>query len=81
MNLPGLLLALCIYFSVTSGPFVDKLSEAEFGRLHEQLQASSEVPWRTIPWKISLLDAQQLAARQAKPIFIWAMDGHPLGCT
>ena len=61
MNLPGLLLALCIYFPVTSGPFVDKLSEAEFGRLHEQLQASSEVPWRTIPWKISLLDAQRAA--------------------
>ena len=81
MNLPGLLLALCIYFPVTSGPFVDKLSEAEFGRLHGQLQASSEAPWRTIPWKISLLDAQRASVSQKKPIFIWAMDGHPLGCT
>jgi len=28
-----------------------------------------------------VLDAQAAAAREGKPIFIWAMDGHPLGCT
>jgi hypothetical protein len=27
------------------------------------------------------LSAQHSAAEQKKPIFIWAMDGHPLGCT
>jgi hypothetical protein len=59
----------------------DVLTEDGFRRLHQQLRPSPDEPWRTIPWRISLLDAQQLAARQAKPIFIWAMDGHPLGCT
>ncbi len=81
MNLTGLFLALCISFTATSDPFVEELSEAEFSRLHAKLQASSEAPWRTIPWKISLLDAQRASASQKKPIFIWAMDGHPLGCT
>ena len=57
------------------------LTPAEFEKLHKQLQPSPDEPWRTIPWKISLLDAQALAAEQQKPIFIWAMDGHPLGCT
>jgi len=28
-----------------------------------------------------VLDAQAAATREGKPIFIWAMDGHPLGCT
>jgi hypothetical protein len=28
-----------------------------------------------------LLEAQRIAAEAKKPIFIWAMDGHPLGCT
>jgi hypothetical protein len=58
-----------------------ELTEAEFRRLHEELQPAADEPWRTIPWKIALLDAQRTAAQEKKPIFIWAMDGHPLGCS
>jgi len=57
------------------------LSDAEFRNLHRQLQPPKSEVWRTIPWRVSLLEAQQVAARERKPIFIWAMDGHPLGCT
>ena len=53
----------------------------EFGQFKEACSASMDEPWRTIPWKISLIEAQNIAAREKKPIFIWAMDGHPLGCT
>lgn len=59
----------------------EELDEDRFRELHAQLQTDGKAPWRTIPWKIGLLDAQQTAAREGKPIFIWAMDGHPLGCT
>lgn len=38
-------------------------------------------PWRTIPWQTDLLEAQKIAVEQQKPLFVWAMDGHPLGCT
>ena len=58
-----------------------ELTEVEFRRLYRQLQPAPDEPWRTIPWKIALLNAQQTAAKEKKPIFIWAMDGHPLGCT
>ncbi len=58
-----------------------ELTDAEFRRLHAELQPAPDEPWRTIPWKIALLDAQRTAAKEKKPIFIWAMDGHPLGCT
>lgn len=57
-----------------------ELTDAKFRKLHKELQPGDE-PWRTIPWKISLLGAQKIAAKEKKPIFIWAMDGHPLGCT
>ena len=57
-----------------------ELTDERFQELHQQLQPADE-PWRTIPWKIALLDAQRAAAQSHKPIFIWAMDGHPLGCT
>jgi hypothetical protein len=53
----------------------------EFKALHAQLQPAKDEAWRTIPWKVSLIEAQAAAAREKKPIFIWAMDGHPLGCT
>ncbi len=59
---------------------IKPLSEERFHQLHAELQPGNE-PWLTIPWKIKLLDAQAAAARDGKPIFIWAMDGHPLGCT
>jgi hypothetical protein len=58
-----------------------ELTVDEFTTLHQQLQPPKEEAWRSIPWKISLLEAREIAAEQQKPIFIWAMDGHPLGCT
>ena len=41
----------------------------------------SAAAWRTIDWQTDLIIAQQQAVEQQKPLFIWAMDGHPLGCT
>ncbi|GAB5402759.1 MAG: hypothetical protein Aurels2KO_09900 [Aureliella sp.] len=56
------------------------LTEEKYYELLDSLRPGDE-PWLTIPWKTRLLDAQRAASRDAKPIFIWAMDGHPLGCT
>lgn len=57
------------------------LTEERFRQLHAELQPGEDELWRTIPWQTSLLAAQSMAAEQKKPLFIWAMDGHPLGCT
>ena len=56
------------------------LAEKEFTQLHAQLHPKDQT-WKSIPWRTSLLDAQRTAVKQQKPILIWAMDGHPLGCT
>ena len=40
-----------------------------------------EVRWQAIPWQTDLWEARRLAAEQGKPIFLWAMNGNPLGCT
>ena len=58
----------------------DELTLDLFQKLHAELVPENET-WKTIPWQTNLLTAQRLAARQKKLIFIWAMDGHPLGCT
>jgi hypothetical protein len=52
----------------------------------EKLQAlikpgNGEDRWAAIPWQTSLWEARKLAAEQGKPILLWEMDGHPLGCT
>jgi hypothetical protein len=36
---------------------------------------------KLIDWIPDLLEAQKLALKQKKPMFIWSMDGNPLGCT
>ncbi len=57
------------------------LDDVTFTRLQQELTPDPAAPWRTIPWQLDLLAAQRDAAAQRKPLFIWAMDGHPLGCT
>ena len=41
----------------------------------------AELRWQAIPWQTDLRAAWALAAEQGKPIFLWAMNGNPLGCT
>jgi hypothetical protein len=53
---------------------------ADCKKLHDSLKPPVAELWRDIPWKLSLVEAQNLAAREKKPIFIWSMDGNPLGC-
>ncbi|MEM7455907.1 MAG: hypothetical protein AAF456_16265 [Planctomycetota bacterium] len=58
----------------------EELTEEQFEELHAEVIRPEEL-WLTIPWQTDLLAAQQIAVAEQKPIFIWAMDGHPLGCT
>ena len=56
------------------------LSEAEFKAVHRLLQSSDEEAWQKVPWKLSILEAQQQAAKEEKPVFMLVRSGHPLGC-
>ena len=40
-----------------------------------------ELRWQEIPWQTDLRVACRLAAEQGKPVFLWTMNGNPLGCT
>ncbi len=75
------LLAGVVLAAGVAGSSAAEISDAEFRKLHAELQPDNTALWRTVPWKISVLDGQQTAAEEKKPLFIWAMDGHPLGCT
>ena len=73
---------------VAALPFAVSASAAEpippesFEKLHDLIQPEAgEDKWTQIPWRTSLWDARIEAARAGKPILLWEMDGHPLGCT
>jgi hypothetical protein len=70
------LLALASAFLLFDGG----LTPEEFQKLHAQLKPRRDELWRSIPWKTSLLEARDLAVRERKPLFMWSMNGSPLGC-
>jgi hypothetical protein len=58
-----------------------RLDDARSAALHAELCAAPPETWESVPWRIDLLAAQHEAAAAKKPLFVWAMDGHPLACT
>lgn len=79
---PRSLLAIVLGTSLLSAQEpAHELNEQRFAHLQRELSSDADAPWRTIPWRIDLLLAQREAAAQHRPLFVWAMDGHPLGCT
>ena len=58
-----------------------ELNEETFAGIFEQCRPkASEEKWTQIPWIGELWTGRQKAAEMSKPLFIWAMNGHPLGC-
>lgn len=43
--------------------------------------ADDEDAWRRIPWSTTLADGVERASAAEKPLLLWVMNGHPLGCT
>ena len=54
--------------------------EFEATRRHV-LPSQEEMEFREIPWRAALWDAVVEARDAERPILLWAMNGHPLGCT
>ena len=57
------------------------ITPAEFEKLHQDLQPPVDELWSSIPWEISIHQAQVRAAEEKKPLFMWVMNGNPCGTT
>jgi len=63
-------------------PVMPRLDEASYERWVAMLRPrAEESAWRAIPWRSELWPAVKEADREARPLLIWAMNGHPLACT
>tara|TARA_A100001011_G_C14184687_1_gene788488 strand:+ start:1033 stop:1188 length:156 start_codon:yes stop_codon:yes gene_type:complete len=40
-----------------------------------------ELAWAEIPWRRTFYDGLVESDREQKPLLLWVMNGHPLGCT
>lgn len=72
-------LALLAALAAAAPPDLTDATYAETRRL--VLPSPDEVAFREIPWKAALWDAVIEARDTERPILLWAMNGHPLGCT
>ena len=58
-----------------------ELSPETFSDLFEHCRPRPrEEQWMDVMWIPALWEARQAAASKQKPLFLWAMNGHPLGC-
>jgi hypothetical protein len=77
-----LLANVLLVFTCLASLAIEPISPAQFKQLHALIKPNAtEERWTQIPWRTSLWEARQVAAAEGKPILLWEMDGHPLGCT
>jgi hypothetical protein len=77
----------CLFAAVVWGPTVPAADEArpippgQFEQLHKMIRVQSgEQRFWQIPWKLSISEARAQAAKEGKPIFVWAgAGGAPIG--
>ena len=42
---------------------------------------ADEDRWLSVDWRTNLMAARREAQEKGKPLFLWIMNGSPLGCT
>lgn len=45
------------------------------------LPDADDLAYASIPWHVTFADGMEAARAEGKPLLMWAMNGHPLGCT
>ena len=56
------------------------LTEKTYAALRDYiLPNGEELRWQQIPWRPTWAEAVAAARKDNKPIYVWAMNGHPLG--
>lgn len=50
-------------------------------RIASVLPTAQEDAWLNVGWHTNLMKARLEAQRLNRPLFVWVMNGHPMGCT
>ena len=73
----------CLVFSLAASGLhaAEPIKPEQFTKLHTLIKPQQgEEKFMEIGWMTDLWEARKKAAADGKPILLWEMDGHPLGC-
>lgn len=66
----------------TTEPVAAKLNKQNYQAWRDHIMPQqSELNWQKIPWLTTFKDGVLAADVAQKPLLLWTMNGHPLGCT
>lgn len=67
---------------IAAPAFSQELTEDTFAEWRDYLvPPAAEEAWLEIGWRTTFWDGLREAQEKQKPVLLWAMNGHPLGCT
>ena len=76
------LLLLISLYGCTQNQQSFNLNKSTYGMWQEFIKPTKdELAWAEIPWKSTFYDGLVESDREQKPLLLWVMNGHPLGCT
>ena len=81
------MLAPLLLLAVAAGPFQEpetlpELEAADFSAWRDYLLPDSEeAAFEEVAWFPSFAEGIREADSRDRPLLLWAMNGHPLGCT
>ncbi len=70
--------------SITSLPASAVEDRSQFNlnsKIAATVPTKDEDRWLTIPWRTNLMKARLEAQNLNRPMFLWIMNGNPMGCT
>ena len=77
-----LLLLIVILFSCAKNKQEYQLNDRTYNMWKEFIKPTKEeLAWAQIPWRSTFYDGLIDSDRHQKPLLLWVMNGHPLGCT
>ena len=66
---------------VSTTPVPEQMTAERMAALQKVIRpCEGEDAFDNIAWLTTIHDARVKAAKEGKPILLWEMDGHPLGC-
>lgn len=75
-------IVFCLCLLALSLGRAEDLTEENYSHWRDYvLPKSNDLAWLNIPWRNNFWEAAIEAGQKQKPILLWTMNGHPLGCT
>lgn len=68
-------------WTLTLLALLQRIPDDQLGKVRDLVRAAeAEAPWSDVPWMTSLWRARERAAKEGKPLLVWAAGGggHPL---